>query len=231
MPWTHVKQLCSAHKKHGGACTQPAMPNGKCRMHGGKVRLGPSNPAWKHGRYSKVLPLRLSARYEDALLNPDLLSVRHDIAAAESQLADLFARLDTGESGAVWDALQKALAAFEEATAIGNRPVMHASLATLRRLITQGSSEYAAWDDIREMWQSRCKLTETEQRTLLVQQQMITVHELAGLLGVITHAIQERVTAHADAATARTILGLLSADLDALSTRQDGAGPRPVAQA
>ena len=203
-----------------------------CYNHGGVTKtLGMANAQYKHGRYSTVLPVRLAARYHEALADPELLSVRHDIAACESQLADLFARLDRGESGAVWATLRTTLATFEQALARGNRPVMHASLGHLRRLITEGTDEYAAWADIRDMWQSRCKLTETEQRTLVVQQQMVTVHELNNLLAVVTHAIQTHVTAHADGPTARAILGAVTAELDALSSRQISGGPRPVAQA
>ena len=52
---------CGAHSKRTGrSCKAPAMPNGRCRMHGGKS-TGPRTPEglarsrkanWKHGGYS-----------------------------------------------------------------------------------------------------------------------------------------------------------------------------------
>src|SRR5262245_48819598 len=51
---------CGAERRDGGSCRQPAMPNGRCRLHGGKS-TGPrtreglerSRKAnWKHGYYS-----------------------------------------------------------------------------------------------------------------------------------------------------------------------------------
>jgi hypothetical protein len=51
---------CGARTRSGGCCRQPAMPNGRCRMHGGKS-TGPRTPEglarsrranWKHGNYS-----------------------------------------------------------------------------------------------------------------------------------------------------------------------------------
>jgi hypothetical protein len=52
---------CGAHSKRTGRpCKAPAMPNGRCRMHGGKS-TGPRTPEglersrkanWKHGGYS-----------------------------------------------------------------------------------------------------------------------------------------------------------------------------------
>jgi hypothetical protein len=49
-----------ARTRVGGCCRQPAMPNGRCRMHGGKS-TGPRTPErlaqsrranWKHDEYS-----------------------------------------------------------------------------------------------------------------------------------------------------------------------------------
>jgi hypothetical protein len=51
---------CGAETRSGTACLQPAMANGRCRLHGGKS-TGPRTPEglerarrgnWKHGRYS-----------------------------------------------------------------------------------------------------------------------------------------------------------------------------------
>ena len=46
---------CGAHARQTGKpCKQPAMKNGRCRLHGGKS-TGPKNPhiTLKHGRYTK----------------------------------------------------------------------------------------------------------------------------------------------------------------------------------
>ena|SRR5207248_1396400 len=53
---------CGAQNRRGTACRCPAMPNGRCRMHGG-LSTGPRTAAGvervqravtKHGRYSKA---------------------------------------------------------------------------------------------------------------------------------------------------------------------------------
>ena len=46
---------CGAKTRRGTPCRAPAMPNGRCRMHGG---LSPGAPrgnrnAWKHGQRSR----------------------------------------------------------------------------------------------------------------------------------------------------------------------------------
>jgi hypothetical protein len=45
---------CGARTRQESPCRSPAMPNGRCRMHGGKSTGAPkgNQNAWKHGRYS-----------------------------------------------------------------------------------------------------------------------------------------------------------------------------------
>jgi hypothetical protein len=50
----HRSRRCGARTRSGRRCQSPAMPNGRCRMHGG---LSPGPPkgnsnAFKHGRYT-----------------------------------------------------------------------------------------------------------------------------------------------------------------------------------
>ena len=55
----HASARCGAHTRAGGACRQPAMPNGRCRLHGG-LSTGPRTCAGRavvavarttHGHY------------------------------------------------------------------------------------------------------------------------------------------------------------------------------------
>jgi uncharacterized protein YjcR len=50
----HRSPRCGARTRRGSPCQSPAMPNGRCRLHGG---LSPGAPkgnknALKHGRYT-----------------------------------------------------------------------------------------------------------------------------------------------------------------------------------
>lgn len=47
--------FCGAKTRSGSGvpCRQPAMPNGKCRLHGGKSRSGPAHGGYKHGYCSE----------------------------------------------------------------------------------------------------------------------------------------------------------------------------------
>ena len=50
----HLSRRCGARTRKGSPCQAPAMPNGRCRMHGGKSRGAPkgNRNALKHGRYT-----------------------------------------------------------------------------------------------------------------------------------------------------------------------------------
>lgn len=59
----HANNLCGAKTRAGTPCKNRAMPNGKCRMHGGKstgpkdiTKLKKNKNSEKHGFFSKYLP-------------------------------------------------------------------------------------------------------------------------------------------------------------------------------
>jgi hypothetical protein len=70
---------CGARRKSTGQpCRAPAMPNGRCRVHGG-ASTGPRTPEglersrkarWKHGRYSQ------EAKAERARVRAAVLAIR-----------------------------------------------------------------------------------------------------------------------------------------------------------
>ncbi|WP_081612767.1 HGGxSTG domain-containing protein [Methylobacterium sp. 88A] len=51
----HHSPRCGARTRSGISCCSPAMPNGRCRMHGGAspgAPKGPRNGMYRHGRYT-----------------------------------------------------------------------------------------------------------------------------------------------------------------------------------
>src|SRR5579872_1667541 len=91
--------VCSARKRDGSACQQPAMPDGRCRMHGGKRLTGIAHPGLTAGgRFSKYRPARLADHYETARRDPELLSLRENIALLDSRLADVLQQASNRES-------------------------------------------------------------------------------------------------------------------------------------
>ncbi|WP_419694935.1 HGGxSTG domain-containing protein [Mesorhizobium muleiense] len=50
----HFSPRCGARTRAARPCQSPAMPNGRCRLHGGKSPGAPkgNSNAFKHGRYT-----------------------------------------------------------------------------------------------------------------------------------------------------------------------------------
>ena len=84
------QQQCRNHAMKGLAV---------CRMHGGKTPRGPASVHYKDGRHSRFLPARMFAAYKAAGLDPELMSLRQDLALLEARLIDVLQRVDTGEAG------------------------------------------------------------------------------------------------------------------------------------
>ncbi len=74
---------CGAKTRRGTECKSPAMPNGRCRMHGGKSPGAPkgNRNAWKHGSYSVAAK---AERLLVKLLLKDASSLRKFLSKGET---------------------------------------------------------------------------------------------------------------------------------------------------
>lgn len=181
---------CGAKTRSGGTCkTAPVEGRTRCRMHGGKTPRGHDLPQTTHGLYSKSLPTRLAARYDAALADPDLLGMRRETALMASLLDDALARLDAGETGALWLKLQDdwdkmlGLAGAAKATALND----------IGRQIQRGASDAAAAREIRGVILDKARVAESERKRLVEAHQVITVERLMALVGALSSAIMEEV--------------------------------------
>lgn len=210
-------RLCGAKTRSGEPCKGKAMPNSRCRMHGGKSPVGMAVNTFKDGRYSKYLPTRLNERYQEARTDPDLLALREDIALVDSRLSDLLKRVDTGESGGIWQQLQQAFAEFGKARGKGDVPGMTARLGEVEALITRGLADYAAWEDVGKTLDRRQKLVESERKRLVEMQQVITTTQAMILLAAVVETVKRNVTD-------KRALAAISADLARLVASPGIAG-------
>lgn len=210
---------CGARtKKDGTPCKQPAMPNGRCRIHGGKTPTGYGLPQTTHSRYSTLLPQRLRSRYEASLRDPDLLSLTQEIGVVDARLADVLSRVDRGESDALWAALRKAWQEQEAARIKGDTDALRQALVTIGALISRGVAEAETWADVGRQLETRRKLVDTERRRLADMQQMITAQEALALLGYVQDVIRKHVTD-------RTTLAAIADEFTRLALQGARGGP------
>ena len=108
-------------KTNGDPCNSNAMANGKCYKHGGATPKGVHSPHYKHGRRSKYNPINIAKRIENSLNDPNLLSIKHDIAVTQAFIDDQLAKIDDVpdaakswiQIGQIIDTIDKAFASGE----------------------------------------------------------------------------------------------------------------------
>ena len=92
---TITRQCCARSKRSGKQCRKHAMRGRTvCLAHGGKTPRGVASPHFKTGRYSRSLSGQLLNAYEIAQQDPQLLSLREDIALTDATVAQLLQQLD-----------------------------------------------------------------------------------------------------------------------------------------
>lgn len=209
-----IKKLCGAKTKNETPCGRAAMLNGRCHKHGGKSLGGVASPTFKSGRWSKFIPARLSERYSEAKDDPRLLELAEDIALLDARVADVLGRVDTGESGAIWQALQKAVADFRKAT---KKEDKDAAILYIFHLIERGNDDYQAWQDVRGLLDQRRRLVESERKRLVESHQMISSERAMVLIAAIVDTVRRHVTD-------RGALAAISTDIGKILTVDGAAG-------
>ena len=197
-------------RQTGLRCRRPArLHSDYCRYHGGNVKgktLGMRSGQFKHGKYSKLLPKKLSETYERGLQDPRLLELREEIALIDARLAEITERLGTGESDKTWFDLREVWKDFLTAIKQGNATEQNILLPYINKLVTQGASDAAIWAEMSKLVEQRRRLSESEQKRQQVAQQMIAVESVMILMSATITALKESVTLYADQETASRIL-------------------------
>jgi hypothetical protein len=202
---------CGAKTRSGEPCKSFAMANGRCRMHGGKAPRGHALPQTTHGRYSKDLPTRLAARYEEAANDPDLLQLDSEIHLTDAMIRERLSTLDTGESGRLWKALKQEWTTFALARRSGDTAGMTESLAQIEALINRGVADWSARQEVLDMVERRRKLVDSEGKRRVQMQQMITPDRAMLLVSALADTVMRHVSdADIRAAIARDVERLIT---------------------
>ena len=208
---------CGAKTRSGEPCKSKAMTNGRCRMHGGKIPRGAASPHFVTGRYSKDLPTRLAARYEEARTDPDLLNLNAEIQLTYALLGEALKGMDHGESGRLWAELKATWDEFQDANRAQDKEASRLALVAMGDLIKRGVADAAARSEVLNIIERRRKLVESEGKRRTAMQQMITAERLM----VLVAAVVDVVMHHVDEPRVRAEI---SADIGALLSRVDSGG-------
>lgn len=156
-----------------------------------KKNVGPPDT-----RYSRQFPPQLLERYERARNDPNILSLSEEIALMTFRIGELVQGQKRGESNELWARLannyaQLATAVLESGV---DDPGINDQMESLHLLIKEGVDDSNTWSEVQSLNESKRRLVETQRRTLIEAQQMITVDRMMVLLGAVARVIQEHVT-------------------------------------
>jgi hypothetical protein len=97
---------CGARKRDGAPCKTPPMPNGRCKLHGGKTPKGVDSARFKTGSYSKYIKMPNLKKIYDSLVAANI-----DPYDADPDMLLLLARqrhlLQSGDNRDNWSEISK----------------------------------------------------------------------------------------------------------------------------
>lgn len=187
-------KICGAKTRAGGLCQRAPTHNGRCHLHGGKSLAGAASPRFKHGRYSKYLPARLVERCEQAQEDQKLLELRDEIALVDARIADLLLRVDNGESGQLWQELQRVWQVVEGTSNMSDKKAAEQAIAHVGMLMKQGHEDYAAWDEVLKAMEHRRRLVRSELKYVVLAGHMIPVEEALTVVQAMAASVKRHVT-------------------------------------
>lgn len=211
-------RVCSAISKRTGQPCKARAVKGRdvCYHHGGKSLEGAALPQFKHGRYARSLPERLAERYHEAASDPELLSLREDVALLDTRLSQLIGRAESGESTEAWKRVQKALKDLRKAEAGGKQDRKKEARFALEDAIESGGTDLEVWTEIGAHLERRRKLTESERKRLVDMEQMVRADQAMSFVAALVASVRKHVE------DPRT-LAAISADISAI-VHQDVSG-------
>lgn len=192
---------CGAMKKSGGLCTGQPLPTGRCKLHGGASVSGFDLPQTKHGRYSKYLKGTVADIYTEAINDPELLSLRDELAVLTVRIQTLLEK-QSGIEVPPWSVALRALGKLKKEMGKKNpdEELIQAALNQLDEVMTSSLEKFnqheAIWEEIRQVIQERASVSNTEWKRLNDMQAVITVEQAMGFAKAILDSQREVLKDH-----------------------------------
>ena len=187
------------------------MANGRCQMHGGKSLAGVASPTFKHGRYSQSLaaslPTPLRERFEAAMSDPELLSLRKYVALFDVRCAEAAEKLAAFDPGSyrttllsLWEEFARANTQRIDQDDPRGEERRAAKAARITELLTDigktirdGADEESVWQEVFAAVKDRMAATRDEQRRLNDLHPNLTVEQAFALAARLADSVRRVV--------------------------------------
>jgi hypothetical protein len=188
----HDVRRCQWWKRSTGRqCRKAAMDGGDyCKTHGGnRIQIGPANPNWRHGRWSRLLPQRLQPT------SPSVLDHIAAIHVLDGRIEATLRAIAEGGTGSGSD-LRATYARMTTAMQTADSDGLRAALLDLRDLIEGAAAQQALLRELDALFVKRARLVDAERRIRLSAHDTMNRAEAAAharaLVDAVTRHIRDR---------------------------------------
>lgn len=189
---------CKAKAKSTGKqCNRFAVTGREvCQVHGGKTPRGLASPHYKHGktsRWDKILPAKLTESFNAHVNDPQLRSLRNEIAINKARQDELLSELGEHVTGGTWANLVRLRADFYRAQADKDIAALTEATTEIMRLIDSGSGMADKWRELMGVQEHIRKLTETEWKSIQAAGRVLTMEQAVQLFAAMRASIIKSV--------------------------------------
>lgn len=198
--WVHPEPRfqygrCKMIKADGERCRQPVRPGWSvCKFHGAGSSDAPGGRPPETGRYSDHLPTRYFQDYQSYLADPNLLSMRNEMALLDVRIGELLERLETADSAQAWNRVAIVNAMLEKMLSDGKTESLPQVQKALQDAMTMHKDDASTWGQLTHMIETRRKVADVERRRIEAAKKYLTLSEANALLAFFTSAVMRNVS-------------------------------------
>lgn len=185
-------QRCGAKRGKGKAGTicraKPKGDNLRCHDHQLPLQKGADNPMFKHGRYSRYMPVDLRARYEELQRDPEFASLDANISILDVRLSELLERIGDGDLLGAYLPLRRLYVKAERALKDKDTELFSETWQRIGKLISEGADNHQLWREIINTNEERGKMTKRREDIALAKDRALSLPDLMALIADIVDA-------------------------------------------
>lgn len=195
--WNEQAAQCTAKSKSTGErCKNPCVTGStKCRLHGGKSLKGAEHPQFKDGRYSKYMPVRLQAIYQEIEQDLEANILSRNIHLREALIRQKLEMLeDAPDSQQAWNELRTLVDDVHTAYNKMDDAKMTLTLEKINRVIDERVLYHMAATEIRKDLNEQRNDTTAKANISMKGESAISAAELMAFVGAIMNLISSTVS-------------------------------------
>lgn len=140
--------------------------------------------------WTRFLGRRRLTELERALTDPELVSLRQELAVVDMRIAELRERTASGEGRRAWGRLRRRLEVLQIHIGEAKWDRVQETATEMKRIIEDGATDYERWQEIESLLELRRKLADTERKYEELHQLAIPAAQLGRLFDDLLRAVE-----------------------------------------